>query len=268
LRTDRAARTAAANPERVLVRGEVGSGKRTIATAIHSIVTDGPLAEVDAAGVVLDGVATWSAKLRDLLAPPRAMVVINHIERLGPEAAGVVTTFLDGLCEGQRVIATATTSGDPLAPWEQALADRLGQAVVDTPPLRDRIEDLPEIVAAITRSIVGRDGTVTWSPHALQALSRLSWPGNLRELGALVRRVLAHRSVGVVTPDDLPEDVRARAHRYSLTQMERAEVEVIVSALAEAGGNKAEAAAALGISRSTLYRKLRGYGLDLDRTIY
>jgi transcriptional regulator of acetoin/glycerol metabolism len=270
MRADLAARQAANTPTRVLVRGEVGTGKRTIARAIdRSLEGHHELEDFDAGAIALDGIVDWSTRLRQTLLDSAAPVLIAHIERLNAESAGVVASLLDRVGDDDRPIyATLTTSSGGVEPWLQALVDRLGRALVEPPPLRDRVEDLPDLVASITRRIAGNGTAVTWSPNAVQALCRLTWPGNLRELESLVRRVLSQRTVGVVTVDDLPDDVRSRAHRHSLTQMERAEVEVIVSALAEAGGNKAEAAAALGISRSTLYRKLRGYGLDLDRSVY
>ncbi|HKT58832.1 MAG TPA: helix-turn-helix domain-containing protein, partial [Gemmatimonadales bacterium] len=67
---------------------------------------------------------------------------------------------------------------------------------------------------------------------------------------------------------DLPPEYVARAARRQLAALEQIEAQTIVRALREAGGNKHQAALALGIARSTLYRKIRALGLDLSASIY
>ncbi|MDH3756114.1 MAG: Fis family transcriptional regulator, partial [Acidimicrobiia bacterium] len=98
-----------------------------------------------------------------------------------------------------------------------------------------------------------------------QALGRHDWPDNVRELERVVRQiVLTHRPRDVAAAD-LPPELLARANGPFLGQLERAELEVMLRALDRAGGNKTKAAKSIGMARSTLYRKLRDYGLDLDR---
>jgi sigma-54 dependent transcriptional regulator, acetoin dehydrogenase operon transcriptional activator AcoR len=145
----------------------------------------------------------------------------------------------------------ATTAVDPSA------ARRLGARAVELPPLRTRPEDIGPIAAAIL-------GERRLRPEALQLLERLPWPGNVREL-ALALHATKSPVIGV---GDLPPELRAQAARVPTTGLQRLEAEAIARALAGCGGNKREAARALGISRSTLYRKLRAYGLDLERRAF
>ena len=94
------------------------------------------------------------------------------------------------------------------------------------------------------------------------------WPGNVRELENVLRLALQRRHVGDLRIEDLPAEVRPAAARNAATALQRLEAEAIVEALAAADGNKRRAAQALGVSRSTLYRKLRAYGIELDRLAY
>jgi transcriptional regulator of acetoin/glycerol metabolism len=71
-----------------------------------------------------------------------------------------------------------------------------------------------------------------------------------------------------ITPAQLPEELRRTAVRRPLSRLEQAEVDVILSALTEANGNKEVAAQLIGMHRATLYRKISGYGLDLDSHIF
>jgi transcriptional regulator of acetoin/glycerol metabolism len=128
---------------------------------------------------------------------------------------------------------------------------------VEIPPLRTRPEDIGPIAASLL-------GARRLRPEALQLLERLPWPGNVRELAVALHATHA-TAIGV---DDLPADLRAQAARVPTSGLQRLEAEAISRALAGCGGNKRDAARALGISRSTLYRKLRAYGLDLEHRAY
>jgi transcriptional regulator of acetoin/glycerol metabolism len=96
---------------------------------------------------------------------------------------------------------------------------------------------------------------------------RANWPGNVRQLETAVLGALQWRDTGDVTVEDLPRHLVSRS-TSGLTPIQQAELKAIVAALRASEGNKQEAAASLGIARSTLYRKLRQFGLDLDRLAY
>lgn len=246
--------------ERVLVRGPSGAGKLTVARlalgAIAAPVFDGRRA-------VIDGARSWLLEVEAALAAA-GPVVIRHLDALAADAAAGLATVLDSAPAGVGVVATvADETAGPVGVAIQALADRF-ERLVRVPGMAERSDELPGLI----RAIVGRHsptGAVRVAPEVVQALSRVDLPGNLRQLEAVLHRVVVRRHVGTITLDDLPPEVRAATHRPHLTSLEQRECEAIADALTAADGNKAAASAALGISRSTLYRKLGAYGLQLDR---
>ncbi len=128
------------------------------------------------------------------------------------------------------------------------------------PALRERPEDIRELLPALTPGRAPGSPPPTWTPDALRALERHPWPGNVTELAHLVRALAGRcRVFGPVRRGELPDPVRAGPAGRTLSPMERAERSAILEALRRHGGNKARAAAALGIGRATLYRKLREY---------
>jgi transcriptional regulator of acetoin/glycerol metabolism len=93
-------------------------------------------------------------------------------------------------------------------------------------------------------------------------------PGNLRQLDTTIRGLVSTTTRFEILPEDLPADLRAHARRRQLSTMEELELSAILDALQRHHGNKFAAANAIGISRSTLYRKLRSYHVDPDRMYF
>ena len=89
---------------------------------------------------------------------------------------------------------------------------------------------------------------------------RNRWPGNVDQLYQVLRKVVTKCRAGVADVRDLPAECRAMTRRV-LTPIEAIECDAIVDALLDTDGNKAEAARLLGMSRATIYRKIRGYGI-------
>lgn len=130
---------------------------------------------------------------------------------------------------------------------------------VTLPPLRHRTMDLDQLVADLLREIAPNRRTRV-SPKASRLLAAYSWPGNLTQLREAIQSALLKRPVGEIQADDLPNFCRSASTRI-LTKLETAERDAIVQALTESDGNRRQAAISLGMSRSSLYRKLKHYAI-------
>jgi len=144
---------------------------------------------------------------------------------------------------------------------------RLNVIPVHLPPLREHPEDVPVLARHFMQLCAERMSRRVegFSEEAMATMVRYSWPGNVRELENMVERAVVLNRTGRVEHSDLPEVLRVSATGPvpggapgTLREMER---ERIREALRDAGGNKKLAARKLGIHRSTLYAKMRRYGL-------
>jgi transcriptional regulator of acetoin/glycerol metabolism len=153
--------------------------------------------------------------------------------------------------------------------FRQDLFYRLAGLVITLVPLRER-QDLPVLAGRILQSLPGGHGA-TISAAAMERLRQYAWPGNVRELRHVLQRALAIGDGAAITPDDLllPTEVAA-IHAPPPPDpgptagggiMEGAERSAIERTLREAHGDIDGCARRLGISRATLYRKLRLHGI-------
>ncbi|MFG2555794.1 helix-turn-helix domain-containing protein [Streptomyces sp. NPDC048581] len=232
----------------LLVVGERGTGKTTL--ALELLDGTAPLVVDAAESPELDLKGNESAGDRPLL--------LRHAERLAQPDVAALNSLLDE-CPDARLVATYTP-GTPPGPCLQRLLDTLAARSVTLPALRERPEDIRELLPALAPRPAPGSPPLTWTLDALRALEQHPWPGNVTELAHLVRALASQRRVfGPVRRSELPDPVREGPAGRSLSPMELAERAAILEALRRHGGNKARAAAALGIARATLYRKLREY---------
>jgi transcriptional regulator of acetoin/glycerol metabolism len=183
--------------------------------------------------------------------------VLRDIDQLSPAAARALAGALAGRPAGTLLAATAAPGGAPDAPHAALLVAFRQSAAV--PPLRHRTADLPALVQDLLAELAPHR-CVRPDDGALRLLLRSPWPGNVEELRGALAAALAVRPVGTIRAEDLPATCSS-APRSSLRAVDRAERDAIVAALRSAGGNKVAAATQLGLARSTLYRKIRQYGL-------
>ncbi|OLL74764.1 transcriptional regulator, Fis family [Pseudonocardia sp. Ae168_Ps1] len=244
-------------PCAVLVLGEAGAGRtRMLTDADRSVHGPGQVVTLDPEQVA----AAPGAVVTGLRGPGDGrLLVLRDVDRLPDGVLGPLTTALDDarLRPGLRIAATA---GDDTGrgPAYDALLARFRRSA-SVPPLRNRSGDLPVLAAGLLAELAPHR-EVRLAPAALRTLARHGWPGNVTELRAALDAALRRRPVGSIEPTDLPGSCQS-APRSTLRAVDQAERDTIVAALRDAAGNRKAAATALGLARSTLYRKIRQYGI-------
>ena len=180
-----------------------------------------------------------------------------------------------------RVIAATNRSlADDMAQgrFRADLFYRLDGTTLHLPPLRERTGDIPSLIDALLRSIVPTGEAVPClSPEVLDALCAHDWPGNVRELRNTLVRVVAMGSDEAIDRDILthawgqPTQSVPRLATPQVATLKTNEQQQILAAMKAAGGSAARAARALGISRATIYRRLKAYNsndkLKMDRPV-
>jgi DNA-binding NtrC family response regulator len=278
-------RVAPANAS-VLITGEHGTGKEVIARVLHAASARRAHAFVAVnAGGLSDGVLE-----SELFGHVRGAFTDARADRAGCfEIADGGTLFLDEIANmpqaqqsrllrvlqtGEfhpvgssrashvdvRVLAATNDDLDRRAregKFREDLLYRLNTVEIKLPPLRERVEDIPDLAA----QFLSRAGGKRLAAAAMQALLEHPWPGNVRELEHVIERAVLLATGDEIAVDDLALRMRGEAPR--LEQMTLGEVEryLIERALATQGGNVSEAARVLGLSRSALYRRLASLGV-------
>ncbi len=233
----------------MLVVGGPGTGRSTRARA----VAQEPVSALSAAGALLDGTAAWARDFASMVRAGQGTVCVDGLELLPDELVDLVASHVGTQRPPRLVLVSGPV--DALTGRAAALAAECLRRE-ELPPLSARLTELPAIVSAMLLE-VGAPASVHLTPAALAALSGHPWPGNLRELRAVLRHAAARRSTGAVTVEDLPEQYRTGGPTHHLAPMERAEHDAIVGALRQHDGNKLRTSRTLGISRTTLYAKMR-----------
>jgi transcriptional regulator of acetoin/glycerol metabolism len=249
-----------ASREWLVLEGEPGTGKRTLARATHQRRTPaGHLRVLDAR----DWGPQWLAEVVDELENGGGTLIVTHIDRLLPQGVQALADALEPHREStapERPWVVATMNHHRRDTELTALLECFPRSV-EVPPLRHHVEDVAELVPYFIARLT-RGADLTCSPEAMRVLMRNRWPGNAEQLYQVLRKIVAKRRTGVIEVRDLPAETRAITRRV-LTPLEAIECDAIVDALLDTDGNKAEAARLLGMSRATIYRKVRGYGISM-----
>src|SRR5215471_16893266 len=282
----------------LLIQGESGTGKEVIAKAVHhaSARATRPFVAVNcgavpealleselfgyvrgaftgAAGSKLglfeeaDGGTLFLDEIAEM--PPALQVKLlrtlqsGEVRRLGSTQAATIDVRVIAATHGD--LAAMISQGS----FREDLYYRLNVIQLVLAPLRDRREDIPALAEHFLAESVGKLGRkLRLSSEALERLLRYPWPGNVRELQNAIERAAILARSDVLEPEDLPPHVTAGMQLGPSPTLPRpstlaeAERTHILQTLERFGRNHSSAAEALGIGRTTLWRKLKEYGID------
>lgn len=186
------------------------------------------------------------------------VLLIRHIDRVTERGrARLARLRFDWDAAGKLVLAGTVTDDRADAVYASLLA--VFDTSIRVPALRHRPSDIGELADALLRELAGQR-RVRISDDARRALAAHHWPGNVEQLRRTLQEALRRRVVGELEVDDLPGFCHSRSPR-TLTALEVTERDAIVTALRECSGNRVQACRRLGISRSSLYRKIKTFGI-------
>jgi DNA-binding NtrC family response regulator len=148
--------------------------------------------------------------------------------------------------------------------FREDLLYRINTIIIEVPPLRDRVDDIPILANYFLKMYCEKynKDAMRFNTHALEKLSNYSWPGNVRELQHSIEKAVIMSESGVLLPSDFEfkPAIKSNPHQeLTLGEMER---KMILESLKRHGNNLSVVAARLGISRQTLYNKLRKIDRD------
>ena len=238
-----------ADRTQALVGGEPGTGRTTFLRELGG--ADARM--VHAADLALRGRTGWLAGFEDACADAEssgALFAVEDLHLLPLDLLAAVLRRTAGQWRAFSCGAFSSLDGDRAALLAPIVARR------ELPPLRLRTGE----IAAFVARFVGDRG-VRFTASAIAALAAQPWPGNLAELRSVVDTTVLRRSAGDVRAVDLPSPYCITAAARQLTPLAVAERDAILVSLTRHAGNKSRVAAELGISRTTLYERLRFFGI-------
>lgn len=276
----------------VLILGESGTGKELVAQGIHgqSPRNDRPFVTVDCT-VLTDtlfesllfghekgsfmGATTCTEGLAR--AADGGTLFLDEVGELSPSgqakllrllqertvlpvcATRPVPVDLRFIAATHRDLSAMAASGK----FRPDLLYRLNVICMRIPPLRDRREDLPVLCDSILdRLVVFLGVRRVLTADAMRLIQSYDWPGNVRELAACLERASVLTQNDEIRPDHLEIHPRPSECRLRSDELKGWEYRAVTDALRRSGGNKSEAAAALGVDRKTLYRKIERLGIS------
>lgn len=291
----------------VLITGESGTGKELIARAIHSngprqnepfvAINCGALAETllesELFGHVKGSFTGAIANKRGIFELAQGGTVF--LDEISETSAGLQVKLLRVLQEREvlpvggdaavkvraRVIAASNQDLDGLCEqgsFRRDLFYRLNVINIHVPPLRDRRDDIPLLLAHFLRKhTFSEQALPVIEDETLKLLISYTWPGNVRELENVIERAITLNRSGRITPEDLPARVQSSqlkatdgAHAVDdlaslfadMPSLDEVERRYLLHVLEVTGGNRSRAAEIIGISRRTIYRMAERFGIE------
>lgn len=245
-------RVARAIRHKILVTGEAGTGKTTTAQTLVAANST----QFDAADSIADE-STWFLEVRSALTTSQP-TIIDNIDLLDTRLARRLAAPI-AASSGDVVLTSAPLA--ELSGPHRVLAS-LALTRRELPALRTNPQELAGTVKSVLAQLLP-DSDIEVAPSALHVLALQLWPGNIRELSAVLNYAARGRACGQIIESDLPESILTNATPLrTLSPVEAAERDVIVAVLRASNGNKATAATKLGIGRTTLYARIRRYRIS------
>ncbi|AEG32282.1 sigma-54-dependent transcriptional regulator [Thiomicrospira cyclica] len=277
----------------VLINGEAGVGKHLFAKALHNHSTrhQARITEVHALELSAN-LADWqlNSEQPSLLDPLKGgSLVVSHLDQLSSEAQNFLAQLIFApnqqdsqsqkltkldlrvLCTTQQDLAPLVEQGQ----FREDLFKRLNVMPIQVPPLRQHLEDIPDLVTHFVEQAVSQEGLPKreFSPDDYAVLQQHTWPGNIRELKNLVQRLLIFGQTHQLTPAEIQQMLTEKhLQHYNEVQIDTGvplkqakeifEAQYLKKLLLETQGNVSEAAKMAGLERTHLYRKLKS--LDID----
>lgn len=295
----RQARIAARGTAPVLLRGEGGVGKNHLARAIHNdgLRRDAPFISINCQAIPHElmisellghdeGSDSRSRPSKFELASG-GTILLDQIEHLSLEMQAVVLHLIETghvLRLGSprpipvevRIIAATTADLEKRVQEGSFISHlyyRFGVFNITIPPLRERAEDIPLLAERFLARITMTHGRAAWiDDEAVAMLCQYPWPGNVRELESILERATSHNADAVIRRQDLPQTILSGRvltdngpQAQPVLTIAEAEREAILRAARAYQGHVTAMAQHLGIGRTTLWRKLKHYQIDMDR---
>lgn len=297
-RVREAAELAAKSRRDVLITGEDGVGKETLARLIHELAGEERAAFVPvncaalpthlALSELFGHARTATAQEYSGLfrSANRGTLFLREITELSPEVQAKLVRVLDermvrpvgasnDVPVDVRVIASTSRDLESVLARGELRGDLLGKlrsSIIPVAPLRERCEDVAPLVEHFLTTFCHRRCGCIWgvSQRALDVLLASHWPGNVRELRNAIEHAVTSGEGGLIEVRDLPPYLTRRAevtpsreaNPSDLPSLAEAETQLIKTTLGHFGGNKVRAAMSLGISRHKLYDRLRKLGIQ------
>jgi len=292
------AHTASKSPSNVLLLGESGTGKEIFAQAIHNLSSrkSGPFLAINCAALprtlieselfgyaegsftgakkggnpgkfeLADGGTLFLDEIGEMPLEVQAILLRvlqeNAIIRIGGKE--VIRTNARVIAATNKNLAEEINKGN----FRGDLFYRLNVLSINIPSLRNRPEDISLLAKHFLSKLNERlnKNVTDISSEVLEILYHHHWPGNIRELQNVLERALNVSTGNTIVPSDLPDfmfESEQNMKKQTIMPLEKYEKQLILSLMEEKKGNRTKVAQALGISRTTLYRKIDEYKISI-----
>jgi DNA-binding NtrC family response regulator len=291
----------APSESRVLITGESGTGKELVAEMIHrySPRKDFPFIAINCGAIPKDlqeselfghtrGAFTGAEKERKglLESAARGTVFLDEVGDMSLDTQVKLLRFLETgeiylvgssvpkKVDARVIAATNKRLEDAIAQhtFREDLFYRLKVVVIELPPLRERREDIPALALDLIKQLNPKThkNIASLSKEAIEALTEYDWPGNVRELKNVLERAMIFTDKDQIEVEALPEELFRKRPPAPTTPQSKSDIlpldenekNHILKTIEQLNGNKLLTAQQLNIATTTLYRKLRQYGIE------